>query len=165
MREMGRELAMVPPNWDHPKTLSRNGDYSYQPMFRQKFSEAKKEWINGMLAWERGEKPEHTSCEEYWEYYGNPPDKEYYAPFTDGDPECTWYQVWETVSEGTPVTPPFATKEELIDYLSSKGDFWDQARGDGPWNRQSAERFVMGSGWVPSMAIIDGKLMMAKGLG
>lgn len=55
-----------------------------------------------------------------------PPEREYYRSWKDED--ATWFQVWETVSEGTPVTPPFATKEELIDYLVANGDFWDQKR-------------------------------------
>jgi hypothetical protein len=25
--------------------------------------------------------------------------------------EATWFQAWETVTEGTPVTPPFATTD------------------------------------------------------
>jgi hypothetical protein len=25
------------------------------------------------------------------------------------DKEATWFQAWKTVTEGTPVTPPFAT--------------------------------------------------------
>ena len=58
------------------------------------------------------------------------------------DKEATWFQAWETVTEGTPVTPPFATTDELVDYLVTRGDFWDQERGDGPWDRKSAEEFV-----------------------
>lgn len=84
---------------------------------------------------------------------GRPPDPDYYRPWKDED--ATWFQVWETVSEGTPVTPPFATKEELVDYLATKGDFWDQRRGDGPWVRTNAEAFV-GSGWAPTLMVKDG---------
>jgi hypothetical protein len=35
------------------------------------------------------------------------------------DKEATWFQAWETVTEGTPVTPPFATTDELVDYLAT----------------------------------------------
>jgi len=68
----------------------------------------------------------------------------------------TWFQAYETVSEGTPVTPPFATQEELIDYLATRGDFWDQHRGEGPWPRENARKFVLGSGWAPSMIVTTG---------
>ncbi len=63
------------------------------------------------------------------------------------------------MSEGTPVSPPFATEDELIDYLAKNGDEWDQKRGDRPWGRQQAERFVRGGGWAPSFAVVDGQMM------
>lgn len=59
------------------------------------------------------------------------------------------YQVFETVSEGTPLTPVFATVEELIDWLSTKGTAYDP-----PMTREAAQRFV-GWGSVPS-GISDG---------
>jgi hypothetical protein len=73
--------------------------------------------------------------------------------------EMTWYQVYETVSEGTPVTPPFETQSELVEYLVANGDFWDQrCRKEGssimecaPWSRKQAEAFVYGPGWAPSL--------------
>lgn len=74
------------------------------------------------------------------------------------DEKATWYQLWETVSEGTPVSPPFATREELIEYLVTNGDFWDQQRrregctvmNCAPWSRKQAEKFVNSIGWAPS---------------
>lgn len=65
-------------------------------------------------------------------------------------PEGEGWQVWETVSEGSPVTPVLPTKEALIDYLVSHGDSWDAKRGDGGWSRKAAESFV-NSGWAPTM--------------
>ena len=63
--------------------------------------------------------------------------------------EKTRLTMYETVSEGTPVTPPFATKEELVNYLVEHGDFWDQHRGHGGWSRENAEHFVQAE-WAPS---------------
>jgi hypothetical protein len=80
-----------------------------------------------------------------------PPNPDSYRPKFQTEP--TWYQVYETVSEGTPVTPPFATKEELVNYLVEHGDFWDQRRGHGGWSRENAERFV-GAGWAPSLVTV-----------
>ena len=57
-------------------------------------------------------------------------------------PSGDWWQVWETVSEGSPVTPAFATAEELIEYLVTDGDAWDQKRGSGGWLRANAEKYV-----------------------
>lgn len=70
----------------------------------------------------------------------------------------TAWQVWETVSEGSPVTPAFATAEELIEHLVSNGDAWDKNRGKGGWDRAHAEQFVQ-DGWQPS-----GLMMIAPGM-
>ena len=160
---MGRELRMVPPNWDHPKVMRSNGRQDYQPMYDQSFETAAAEWKAELAKWEAGERPSYCSKPEleYWEYAGAPPDRQYYRPWDDA--EATWYQVWETVSEGTPVSPPFATKEELIEYLVANGDYWDQSRrAEGrssmpcaPWSRKSAEAFVNGPGWAPSLVCDD----------
>lgn len=165
---MGREIRMVPPNWEHPKVIRRDGREGYQPMRNQRFEDAAKEWKEEFMAWERGERPDYCDEEsarlEFWEWNGEPPDREYYQTWNPED--ATWYQVWETVSEGTPVTPPFATKQELIDYLVEHGDFWDQSRREDekrtghkcimncePWSRKQAEAFVNGPGWAPSFVV------------
>jgi hypothetical protein len=104
---------------------------SYQPLYDRPYRQAAEEWRKGFAEWEAGERQQYFQESgqdyEYWDYNGMPPDKEYYRP--DWKPEdMTWIQVYETVSEGTPVTPPFATREELVDYLVNNGDFWDQSR-------------------------------------
>lgn len=145
---MGREVRKVPPHWDHPDQERGSG---LQPMFDQRFEDAAREWKEGFAAWEaRTDENWREDRGEWWEWHGEPPDRAYYRPWRDE--EATWFQVWETVTEGTPVTPPFATKEELVDHLVAKGDDWDQQRGNGGWNREAAERFV-GAGWAPSMMV------------
>ena len=80
------------------------------------------------------------------------------------------WQVWETVSEGSPITPVFPTAEELVDYLATKGTTWDQKPsafgGDrGPWRREAAESFVK-SGFAMSFTTIvgeDGKGLLLQG--
>lgn len=71
-------------------------------------------------------------------------------------PAGDWWQVWETVSEGSPVTPAFATREELVDYLVGGGDAWDRKRSDGGWTRENAESFVSAA-WAPSLISVSGK--------
>ena len=56
------------------------------------------------------------------------------------------------MSEGTPVTPPFATREELIDHLVEGGDDWDRKRGRPGYSRESATAFV-NAGWAPSFVV------------
>lgn len=123
---MGRELRQVPPNWEHPK--DDNG--RYQPMYDRYYLDELNEWWENHLLWEKGEHPyqndDKPSTERYYaEVEGNPPDIDYYRKYTDD--EATWFQLYETVSEGTPVTPPFPTKEDLVDYLVEYGDFWYQS--------------------------------------
>jgi len=112
--------------------------------------------------------PEYYSVSNgynYWDYFGMPPKEERYHKFKSD--EATWFQLYETVSEGTPVTPPFATREELADYLAENGDFWDQKRRKegnsfmdcNPWGKEAAYKFVFGGGYMPSMITANGKCL------
>lgn len=174
---MGRNIIMVPPNWEHPmKEGWERGQKTkvFQPMNDKNYEDARSEWIDGLIEWEKEGQTALQDC-EYWDYNGQPPDKEYYRPWKDE--EATWFQLWETVSEGTPVTPPFATKQELADYLAENGDFWDQENKDSPswmafdgrpvgvsgWGKERAEKFVFGSGWSPSLMMVGGKIITNPG--
>lgn len=59
-------------------------------------------------------------------------------------PQGDGWQLWQTVSEGGPVTPVFATADALVEHLATVGD-----GGGSPWSRASAEAMVA-SGWAPS---------------
>lgn len=161
---MGREVRRVPPNWQHPK--KERYDYpsgrtveDYQSMHDEPFGPAMDKWYAEWKLWEAGQHPDQLSGSAeagttFWDWYGNPPDPEYYRPaWPEGS--ATWWQMYQTVSEGSPVTPPFATPEELVDYLVANGDEWDQKRGNGGWDRKNAEAFVK-SGWAPSLTVIGG---------
>lgn len=155
---MGREIRRVPPNWKHPEEPGR-GEVLNSPGMRfkalfQGYEEDAEQWRKGFLAWEKKSKKAKGDSKYFWEYEGSPPDKENYVDYVGVKP--TWYQVYQTVSEGTPVTPPFATKEDLAQYLATHGDAWDQARGHGPWNIEAARKFV-GAGWAPSGIVVPGK--------
>jgi hypothetical protein len=58
-------------------------------------------------------------------------------------PEGPGYQFWETTSEGSPISPVFATAEEMIEWLIK----------DGGYNPEAARRFVEGKGWAPSLVV------------
>lgn len=128
------------------------------------------EWIENHQLWLKGEHPDQkdeaydvSEYKYYAEWNGDAPEIAYYLP-KRAEGEATWLQLYETVSEGTPVSPPFATPEELIEYLVQNGDFWDQLRGDAPYSREAAERIVRG-GWAPSGISVDGKFYTgAEGL-
>lgn len=160
---MGREIRRVPANWEHPRYTEENAPSNpfriivgeYMPMFDRSYSEAIVEWIKNHHLWEEGKHPDQISGSGkehryYASWGGSPPDVDYYRPDWKPD-DATWYQVYQTVSEGTPVSPPFATQDELIEYLVANGDFWDEKRGHGGWKREVADKFVKDVGWAPSM--------------
>jgi hypothetical protein len=131
-------------------------------MFDRDYEKTADEWIKDCILWSKGEHPDQEdsnaeeTCKYFWEWDGNPPDERYYRPYKDE--EATWYQVYENVSEGTPITPPFETKEELIDYLVEVGDDWSRNRGQGGYDRQLAEKFVNELRYVPTMISIGGTI-------
>lgn len=56
------------------------------------------------------------------------------------------YQIWETVSEGAPISPVFATPEELARHMA--GTRWGADEGT-PYETWLA--FIRGPGWAPTM--------------
>jgi hypothetical protein len=122
---MGREVRRVPADWQHPKIEKPNYrrgimEERYQPMFDRPFAPAMREWIAQWDAWERGERPDYCSEEgaklPFWEWSGPPPDPAYYRP--DWPEESrTHLMMYEDTSEGTPISPAFATPEELARWL------------------------------------------------
>lgn len=168
---MGREIRRVPPNWKHPTARNRyTGEEHDKPMYDQRYEDAAAEWLadfdrirnGGMTDDERGCYPRGAV---EWAHDNTAPNPEMYRPWTDE--EATWFQVWQTVSEGSPVTPPFETKAELVEYLVANGDFWDQKRGREAhgdrarpgWDREAAERFVDNE-WAPSMIVSAGRVIL-----
>lgn len=64
------------------------------------------------------------------------------------------YQIWETVSEGSPVSPPFATPDELADYMVKKSDSGDEFEV----SHEQWIKFIKGPGWAPSFVAGPGGL-------
>lgn len=67
-------------------------------------------------------------------------------------PSGDGYQLWETVSEGSPISPIFAKPDELARWLA-----------DNPWSSvdhgttyEQWLAFINGPGWAPSMVVTDG---------
>lgn len=61
-------------------------------------------------------------------------------------PEGDGYQIWETVSEGSPISPVFNDKESMIKWLIGEG-----------YSEQAAINFA-DSGWVMSGLMTNGKI-------
>ncbi len=58
------------------------------------------------------------------------------------------YQIWETVSEGSPISPVFATAEALAGHMAGKK--WGADKGS---SYESWMRFIEGPGWALSMVV------------
>lgn len=80
----------------------------------------------------------HATVEKY---PGQRADAEAWEP-TD-PPKGDGWQLWETVSEGSPISPVFATSDELAAWMS------DPARGDRWVPPATAAKFIA-DGWAPS---------------
>lgn len=57
------------------------------------------------------------------------------------------WQLWQTVSEGAPISPVFADAEGLIQWMTTPAAKWGAS---GPWSEAQARAFVLGPGWAPS---------------
>lgn len=150
---MGREIRRVPPNWEHPRwtrdeTSEPRRIGQYKSLYDKDYDTAAAKWLAELADF----KPTGHS-KYYWEYAGGPPNEKSYRPKFAAEP--TWYQVYETVSEGSPVTPPFATQDELIEYLVTTGEMAG-TQYQRRYSRPAAEKLVRDTGWAPSMAVERG---------
>jgi len=145
---MGREIRRVPANWEHPKN-ERSGHL--QPMHDHDFESAARAWLDAAIAWDNGTHPDAVKhkrpdyCLFYWQWAGGPPDEDYCRPKWS-DEQRTHFQIYETVSE---VSPVFATLEALVDWMVNDGG------RDGRRSRAAAEAFAKG-GWTPSLVVQAG---------
>lgn len=107
---MGRELRKVPANWEHPK----KDDGKYQPMLKTYYLDEFNEWLEGHNQWQNGTHKDLIKNPElkdkypfYAMYHGGPPDVEYYQTKKYTPEELTHIQLYESTSEGTPLSPIF----------------------------------------------------------
>ena len=144
------EIRKVPANWKHPK----KADGSFRPLidnyvgYLEYFRESADNFIKYMTeVIEKGKVKIYDTTfktpQEVYDYLTEegqmePPDISSYMP------SGSWFQLFETVSEGTPLTPPFETKQELVEWLSNNKDYRDKT-----WTREQAEAMVEQE-WVMS---------------
>ena len=151
---MSREVRRVPPTWVHPK----DDRGRYQPMFDRDFLAEAREWMDAAIAWDNGtdadaatEKAGHPF---YWQWNGGPPDPQYYMPSWPFE-ERTHYQMYETTSEGTPISPIMESPELLARWLVDNNA---SAFGGGGASYEGWLRVCRG-GYAPSLVIQGGRMM------
>lgn len=95
-----------------------------------------------------------ASCEGEGEHWPNAEAKEAYEEWECTDPPTgDGYQIWETVSEGSPISPVFATPDELARHMA--GTRWG---ADGGTPYETWLSFINGPGWAPSMIGTPGNM-------
>lgn len=166
---MGREVRRVPANWEHPK----NARGHYIPLFGGSFRKELAEWEEGARQWEKGlvtdgeggwePKPPDTKSSTYKGWDGpKPEEKDYMPDWTDA--ERTHYQMYETCTEGTPISPVMDTPENLARWLvdNKASAFADMEASYEHWLA------MIKAGWAPSMmcspktGVISGVEVMGK---
>ena len=165
---MSRAIRRVPANWSHPKRRNEYHDtMEYKPLMSDYVGSLKyyhdevKKFIKYMTKVINDGKVKiygtnYTEPKDVYNYLTDedellPPDIKNYMPSGE------WYQLYEEVSEGTPITPPFATQEGLKDYLMTKGTFWDST----PWPEHRAQGMV-DDGYAMSGIMTNGKFYRAE---
>jgi hypothetical protein len=90
-----------------------------------------------------------TACDGEGNIWDSPEDKVAAEAWQRIEPPAgDGYQIWETVSEGSPISPVFATAEELARHMA--GTRWGADHGS---SYETWMRFITGPGWAPSMVM------------
>lgn len=116
---MGREIRRVHGNWKHPR---RKGGEEYKPLhegcqFKRDMFDYEQEAMKWSFGVTQRYYPEETRGLTLEEWAGNPPDRSNYMPDWS-EHEKTHIQMYETTSEGTPISPVMETPEELARWLA-----------------------------------------------
>jgi hypothetical protein len=154
---MWREVRRVPAYRIHPKRINKySWAEEYQPAMDWSWEEAMTEYHTELEEWVL----EYSKSEwkKYWDnkqydffgYYGDiptPPSPKYYMPSWE------WFQLYENVSEWSPLSPPFEKQEELVEWLSNNKDFW--------WNQRTRKQAeaIVASGFSFSWWMIWWKIL------
>lgn len=118
-----------------------------------------------------GVSPYCSCCEGHGELWPSKADKKRYEDWQPQEPpDGDGWQLWETVSEGSPITPVFATPELLAEFCAkhqfdegrrqTSGELWNiLAGGTEKLSREQWLEFIAGPGWAPSSVYVDGDIM------
>ncbi len=121
------EVRRVPPDWEHP----RDKVGRVLPLF-DGLERATEGWDLGARMWEKGlilrygdwiSRPSDAYWKEmtYEDWAGGtrPDTKDYLPVFPAGS--ATHYMCYENITEGTPISPAFASLDELARWLAQAG--------------------------------------------
>lgn len=132
---MSREIRKVPEDWNidkHKKNYYGNHSWMFSMSDYEYFL---KDYEEDMIAFKK-------DPDEYDNIEPEKPLKEELIPLWD------YFQLFQTISEWTPISPTFKTIEELIEHISTKwDDYWDI------WTKESTQMLL--DDCIAFSAIID----------
>jgi hypothetical protein len=100
-----------------------------------------------------GEAVECSACKGEGHMWTSPEAKQTAEDWKETEPPAgDGYQIWETVSEGSPVSPVFATPEELAAWMVANDTSTTKDTSYDSWLK-----WINGPGWSFSCAVIDGE--------
>lgn len=138
---MGREVRMVHQHWQHPK----NERGRFQPLHDgSAYKIRASAWMDTANA---------MGLQHALDEHGAPPDLEEYMPLWT-EAERTHFMMYECTSDGTPISPAFATPEGLARWLADTNA--SAFAGMGATYEQWLD--VARGGWAPSAVLSDGRL-------
>jgi hypothetical protein len=143
---MGREVRRVPADWHHPNNESWTGREGFKPLHDGDRYQGDHDGFIEKLTVE--------GLQAAIDYYGQAPDQNDYMPQWRPE-ERTHFMMYETTSEGTPISPAFETPEELARWLADTGasSFADMTATYEQWLS------VARGGWAPSAVTVGGRIM------
>lgn len=156
---MGREVRRVPADWQHPKKFvygPRGIEERYCPLHAGEcYRPRVDEWDEECAKWKSGWRPECCKDPEnlamsYEQYAGPRPHRDDYMPDWPAE-QRTHLMMYEDTSEGTPISPAFATPEELARWLADTGAsaFGDSTATYEQWLRVARVTIAVGARSAP----------------
>ena len=157
---MGREIRKVPKDWKHP----RDKYGRLKPMFAEAYEDVINAWMQNHILWQKGEHPDQklypkdtAACKFFAEWSGDAPGIEFYNPNKWNEDQACCFQVYENVSEGTPMSPVFETLQAVEDWMvTSQG-----------YSRAAAKEFCI-DGYVATFSghykMESNKRVVSKGM-
>lgn len=176
---MSREVRMVPPDWQHPKYP----DDHYPDHLRGRYvalsdggyEQAAADWDEGFRKWREGLYEDYSSSEKwspipaelanrrYSEWAGECPSPDDYMPEWPAELR-THLMMYETTSEGTPISPAFSTPEELAHWLADNNAsaFGSSGASYESWLSACKRGWSMSAVWTPDSGLVSGVEALAE---
>lgn len=120
---MGRELRRITRGWQHP----RDEHGQYMPVHDKAYNDALAEYEAERALWAQRqhpaqiEWPAQTAGQTYEQWVGERPDPRYYRTERWTHQETDQWVLYENVTEGTPVSPPFDRIDDLLTWMAAHG--------------------------------------------